>query len=53
MTDEEIDGIIKVVWRDEASLAVNMRALVRTAAVYGWRCAQAAQWVNKFSSRSS
>lgn len=51
MTDTEIDGIIRVVWRDEASLTTNLRALVRAAAVYGWRCAQAARWIDKFSSR--
>ena len=45
MTDAEVDGIISAVWRSEASLSVNLRALVRAAAVYGWRCAQAAHWL--------
>lgn len=51
MTDAEIDGIIKIVWCSEASLSANLRALVRAAAVYGWRCAQAAYWAKKLSSR--
>jgi hypothetical protein len=51
MTDEEVDGIINAVWRPEASLSVNLRALVRAAACYGWRCAQAAYWITKLSSR--
>jgi len=47
MTDDEIDGIIDAVWCSEASLRANLRALVRAAAVYGWRCAQAAHCIEK------
>jgi hypothetical protein len=50
MTDSEVDGIISAVWLPEASLSANLRALVRAAAVYGWRCAQAAHWLKKLSS---
>jgi hypothetical protein len=50
MTDSEVDGIISAVWLPEASLSTNLRALVRAAAVYGWRCAQAAYWLKKLSS---
>jgi hypothetical protein len=50
MTDAEADAIVAAVWCSEASLSVNLRALVRAAAVYGWRCAQAAYWLNKLSS---
>lgn len=50
MTDAEVDGIINAVWQSEASLNVNLRALVRAAACYGWRCAQAAHWLKKLSS---
>jgi hypothetical protein len=51
MTDAETDVIIKAVWQSEAPLDANLRAIVRAAAVYGWRCAQAAYWLNKLSSR--
>lgn len=51
MTDSEVDAIIEAVWRQDASLGGNLRALVRAAALYGWRCAQAAHWLTKFSSR--
>lgn len=51
MTDAEVDAIIDAVWTSEASLTVNLRALVRAAACYGWRCAQAAQWINKHRSQ--
>lgn len=50
MTDAEVDGIISTVWQSEAPLSANLRALVRAAAVYGWRCAQAAHWIKKLSS---
>jgi hypothetical protein len=51
MTDAEIDGIIQSVWSGEASLQANLRAIVRIAALYGWRCAQVAQWNTQQSSR--
>lgn len=51
MSDTEIDAIIEAAWQADASLSLNLRALVRAAAVYGWRCAQAAYWLNKLSSR--
>lgn len=51
VTDAEADAIIESVWDSEATLSLNLRALVRVAAVYGWRCAQAAHWIQKFSSR--
>lgn len=51
MTDAEVDAIIDAVWTSEASLTVNLRALVRAAACYGWRCAQAAHWINKHRSQ--
>jgi hypothetical protein len=51
MTDAEVDAIIDQVWRSEAALAVNLRALVRAAACYGWRCAKAAFWLEKHSTR--
>lgn len=49
MTDAEVDAIIETIWRPEAPLQVNLRALVRAAACYGWRCAQAAHWIEKLS----
>lgn len=51
MTEGEIDAIIVSVWHSEASLSDNLRAIVRAAACYGWRCAQAAEWIKKHSSR--
>jgi hypothetical protein len=51
MTDAEVDAIIDAVWRSGEPLSVNLRALVRAAACYGWRCAQAAHWINKHSTR--
>jgi hypothetical protein len=51
MTDAEADAIIDSVWCSEATLSANLRALARAAAVYGWRCAQAARWLEKHSSR--
>ena len=51
MTDGEIDAIIAQVWCPEAALTANLRALVRAAACYGWRCAQAAHWIEKHSTR--
>ena len=47
MTDAEADAIIKSAWREEASLSANLRAVVRIAVCYGWRCAQAARWLTK------
>jgi len=49
MTDVEVDAIIDQAWQAEASLTANLRALVRAAACYGWRCAQAARWIEKHS----
>lgn len=49
MTDAETDAIIKAIWNSEAPMEVNLRALVRAAACYGWRCAQAARWIEKHS----
>ena len=49
MTDAETDAIIETVWNPETPLTVNLRALVRAAACYGWRCAQAARWIDKLS----
>jgi hypothetical protein len=51
MTEEEVDAIIDSVWLPEASLQLNLRALVRIAASYGWRCAQVAHWLKKDSIR--
>lgn len=51
MTDDEADAIIASVWSPDAPLTRNLRALVRAAACYGWRCAQAAYWINKHSSQ--
>lgn len=51
MTEEEIDAIIDSVWRPDASLQLNLRAVVRIAASYGWRCAQMARWLEKRSAR--
>jgi hypothetical protein len=51
MTDGEVDVIIAQVWRPEDALTANLRALVRAAACYGWRCAQAARWIEKHFTR--
>ena len=51
MTDAEIDGIIRSAWNDEVSLQANLRALVRIAALYGWRCAQVARWNTQHNTR--
>jgi hypothetical protein len=53
MTDAETDAIIASVWAPEAPLTANLRALVRAAACYGWRCSQAAYWINKHDSQSN
>lgn len=50
MTDKEIDAIIQSIWNPETSLQGNLKAIVRVAALYGWRCAQVAHWAKKFSS---
>ena len=51
MTDAEADAIIDAVWSPQATLVANMRAVVIAAACYGWRCAQAARWIEKHSTR--
>ena len=51
MTDAETDAIIEAAWNSEATLRANLRALVRAAACYGWRCQQAAYWINKHRSQ--
>jgi hypothetical protein len=47
MTNAEADAIIESVWNSDATLVANMRAVVIAAACYGWRCAQAARWIEK------
>jgi hypothetical protein len=47
MTDAEIDAIIASAWQEKASLAANLRSLVRVAACYGWRCAKVGDWLTK------
>lgn len=51
MTDAEVDAIIDAAWDPEATLTANLRALARVAACYGWRCHQAAHWINKHRSQ--
>jgi hypothetical protein len=51
MTDHEADAIIEATWNTDATWLANMRAVVRAAACYGWRCAQAAHWLRLHSSR--